>query len=67
MRHNALRAADGDRHGDRSPLKRAVRLRPAGSGLSAFLNPERDWFGDEELAAIGGTLGHPVKQVRAHI
>ncbi|MEU9157796.1 hypothetical protein AB0D59_46530 [Streptomyces sp. NPDC048417] len=33
----------------------------------AIWNPERDWFGDEELATISDTLGHPVKQVRAHI
>ena len=33
----------------------------------AIWNPERDWFGDEELASIGHALGHPVKQIRAHI
>lgn len=33
----------------------------------AVWNPERDWFGDEELAAIAGALGHPVRQIRAHI
>jgi hypothetical protein len=33
----------------------------------AVWNPERDWFGDEELAAIAAALGHPVKQIRAHI
>ncbi|MFJ3762811.1 hypothetical protein [Streptomyces sp. NPDC090080] len=30
-------------------------------------NPERDWFGDEELATLSDTRGHPVKQVTAHI
>lgn len=33
----------------------------------AVWNPEREWFGDEELAAFAGVLGHPVRQVRAHI
>ncbi|MFF4653051.1 hypothetical protein [Streptomyces sp. NPDC001380] len=33
----------------------------------AVWNPERDWFSNEDLAAVAGTLGHPVKQVRAHI
>ncbi|SEE31288.1 hypothetical protein SAMN04490357_7634 [Streptomyces misionensis] len=33
----------------------------------AIWNPERDWFRDEELATVGDTLGHPVKQIRAHI
>ncbi|MFF2775962.1 hypothetical protein ACFVU3_13735 [Streptomyces sp. NPDC058052] len=33
----------------------------------AIWNPERDWFGDEDLVALGDTLGHPVKQIRAHI
>ncbi|GGV90027.1 hypothetical protein [Streptomyces massasporeus] len=33
----------------------------------AIWNPERAWFSDEELAAIGEALGHPVQQVRAHI
>ncbi|MGY5055132.1 hypothetical protein ACWDFR_13760 [Streptomyces sp. 900105755] len=33
----------------------------------AIWNPERDWFSDEELATVGYTLGHPVKQIRAHI
>ncbi|WP_037912578.1 hypothetical protein [Actinacidiphila yeochonensis] len=34
---------------------------------AAVWNPERTWFGDEELALLGSLLGHPVKQVRAHI
>lgn len=33
----------------------------------AIWNPERAWFSDEELTAIGDALGHPVQQVRAHI
>lgn len=33
----------------------------------AIWNPERTWFDDEDLAAIGKALGHPVKQIRAHI
>ncbi|WP_030677653.1 hypothetical protein [Streptomyces cellulosae] len=33
----------------------------------AIWNPERAWFSDEELTAIGHALGHPVQQVRAHI
>ncbi|MCT9078655.1 hypothetical protein [Streptomyces fulvoviolaceus] len=33
----------------------------------AAWNPERAWFNDEELTTIGEALGHPVRQVRAHI
>ncbi|MFF3373340.1 hypothetical protein ACFYXF_10355 [Streptomyces sp. NPDC002680] len=33
----------------------------------AVWNPERVWFDDEELATLGNALGHPVRQVRAHI
>ncbi|MGY5052242.1 hypothetical protein ACWDE0_42825 [Streptomyces sp. 900105755] len=33
----------------------------------AIWNPERAWFSDEELTAIGDALGHPVQQVRACI
>lgn len=33
----------------------------------AIWNPERVWFSDDELTAIGHALGHPVQQVRAHI
>ncbi|MFD7434177.1 hypothetical protein [Streptomyces sp. NPDC059861] len=33
----------------------------------ALWNPERDWFGDEEMATISEALGHPVNQIRAHI
>jgi hypothetical protein len=33
----------------------------------AVWNPERDWFGDEDLAAFADVLGHPVRQIRAHI
>lgn len=29
--------------------------------------PETDGLGDEELAAVGEVLGHPVRQIRAHI
>lgn len=33
----------------------------------AIWNPERTWFGDEELALFADVLGHPVRQIRAHI
>lgn len=33
----------------------------------AMWNPERTWFSEEELTALAAALGHPVKQVRAHI
>ncbi|MFD5820623.1 hypothetical protein [Streptomyces sp. NPDC127038] len=33
----------------------------------AVWNPGRPWFGEDELAALGDRLGHPVKQIRAHI
>jgi hypothetical protein len=33
----------------------------------AVWNPERDRFTAEELARIGAVLGHPVRQIRAHI
>jgi hypothetical protein len=33
----------------------------------AVWNPERASFSDEELTAIGNTLGHPVRHIRAHI
>ncbi|WP_328874603.1 hypothetical protein OHT76_33595 [Streptomyces sp. NBC_00287] len=33
----------------------------------ALWNPERSWFSQEELGALGAALGHPVRQVRAHI
>jgi hypothetical protein len=29
-------------------------------------NPQRPWFGDEEVAVIEDALGHAVRQVRAH-
>lgn len=32
-----------------------------------ILNPERPWFTVGEAARIGALLGHPVRQVRAHI
>jgi hypothetical protein len=42
-----------------------------GAGVARFeiaiWNPERAWFNDEELTPIGEALGHPVRQVRAHI
>ncbi|GGX63608.1 hypothetical protein [Streptomyces fructofermentans] len=34
---------------------------------AAIWNPARTWFGEEELTVIGEALGHPVRQVRAHI
>ncbi|MET8974254.1 hypothetical protein ABZX85_01410 [Streptomyces sp. NPDC004539] len=33
----------------------------------AVWNPERDAFGGGELAALADALGHPVRQIRAHI
>jgi hypothetical protein len=33
----------------------------------AVWNPERSGFSDEELTAVGEALGHPVRQIRAHI
>ncbi|MFE5191865.1 hypothetical protein [Streptomyces sp. NPDC056628] len=33
----------------------------------AFWNPARDWFDEDDLATFAAALGHPVKQVRAHI
>jgi hypothetical protein len=30
-------------------------------------NPGRDWFTDAELAAVAKVIGHPVRQVMAHI
>ncbi|MEU8527741.1 MULTISPECIES: hypothetical protein [Streptomyces] len=33
----------------------------------AVWNPERTWFTDAELSAVAAALGHPVKQIRAHI
>ncbi|MFD9004067.1 hypothetical protein ACFV0T_24405 [Streptomyces sp. NPDC059582] len=33
----------------------------------AIWNPERLWFGEDELTALGDALGHPVRQIRAHI
>ncbi len=33
----------------------------------AIWDPERAWFTDEELTLIGQTMGHPVRQVRAHL
>lgn len=33
----------------------------------AVWNPERLWFSEEELTTLGDALGHPVRQIRAHI
>jgi hypothetical protein len=33
----------------------------------AVWNPERIWFSDDELGVIAAALGHPVRQIRAHI
>ncbi|GAA2777152.1 hypothetical protein [Nonomuraea dietziae] len=33
----------------------------------AVWNPDRSWFTNEELAALAEVLGHPVRQIRAHI
>ncbi|MFF2511501.1 hypothetical protein [Streptomyces sp. NPDC058086] len=33
----------------------------------AVWNPARLWFSDEELTVLGDALGHPVRQIRAHI
>ncbi|OIJ65409.1 hypothetical protein [Streptomyces mangrovisoli] len=33
----------------------------------ALWNPERAWLDDADLAAVATALGHPVRQIRAHI
>ncbi|BAJ25962.1 MULTISPECIES: hypothetical protein [Kitasatospora] len=33
----------------------------------AIWNPERSWFREDELTALADRLGHPVRQIRAHI
>jgi hypothetical protein len=33
----------------------------------ALWNPGLDWFADDELTLLAETLGHPVRQIRAHI
>jgi hypothetical protein len=33
----------------------------------ALWNPERDWFDEEESTTLAEALGHPVRQIRAHI
>ncbi|GAA1932662.1 hypothetical protein [Kitasatospora viridis] len=33
----------------------------------AVWNPELLWFTEEQLTALGNELGHPVRQIRAHI
>ncbi|MFD0854314.1 hypothetical protein ACFQ07_18895 [Actinomadura adrarensis] len=33
----------------------------------AIWNPERDWFEEADLARFADVLGHPVRQIRAHI
>ncbi|MFB7051551.1 hypothetical protein ACFCXT_00205 [Streptomyces vinaceus] len=33
----------------------------------AVWNAERLWFSEDELTALANRLGHPVKQIRAHI
>ncbi|GLX00982.1 hypothetical protein [Microtetraspora sp. NBRC 16547] len=33
----------------------------------AIWNPARPWLSDEELISLGTTLGHPLRQIRAHI
>ncbi|WP_158079535.1 hypothetical protein [Actinomadura sp. CNU-125] len=33
----------------------------------AVWNPERIWFGEEEMAALAKALGRSVRQIRAHI
>jgi hypothetical protein len=33
----------------------------------AIWNPERTWFGDADMAVIASALGHPLKQIRAHV
>jgi hypothetical protein len=32
----------------------------------AIRNPERAWLSNDELSAVADTLGHPVRQIRAH-
>ncbi|MFD8914324.1 hypothetical protein [Streptomyces sp. NPDC059575] len=31
------------------------------------LDPERSWLTDEELAAVAGALGHPLRQILVHV
>ncbi|MGW2304557.1 hypothetical protein [Streptomyces sp. NPDC001809] len=33
----------------------------------AVWNPARPWFSEDELTALAARLGHPVRQIRAHI
>ena len=33
----------------------------------AIWNPGINWFADDELTLLAETLGHPVRQIRAHI
>ena len=33
----------------------------------AIWNPQRDWFTDPEAAMIAEALGHPIRQVMAHV
>jgi hypothetical protein len=33
----------------------------------ASVSPERAWFGDEEQTVLADAIGHPLKQIRAHI
>lgn len=33
----------------------------------AIWNPDRNWFTDEELTRLAEVLGHPVRQIRAHL
>jgi hypothetical protein len=33
----------------------------------AIWNPGRDWFTDQEMTAVADALGHPVRQIMAHI
>lgn len=33
----------------------------------AIRNPDRLWFSEDELTALTDHLGHPVKQIQAHI
>ncbi|GAA3805678.1 hypothetical protein GCM10022206_50400 [Streptomyces chiangmaiensis] len=54
-----------------NPPRRSVSPKADREGFARFeiaiWNPERAWFSDKELTAIGDVLGHPVQQVRAHI
>ncbi|MFE1415238.1 hypothetical protein ACFW6F_31245 [Streptomyces sp. NPDC058746] len=38
-----------------------------GTDAEIDVNPERTWFDEDDLTALADRLGHPVKQIRAHL